>query len=105
MDTFLIPAALVLILTNIVFAYLAERCRRSERRTQLALDQALANRGKQRQLAYNDGLFEGWKRGWGESYTAACKAERLGLNPTEAIHRIGKLNAPALLEEPEEIPV
>ena len=53
----LIPAALVLILTNIVFAYLAEHYRRSERRTQLALDQTLSSRGKQRQLAYNDGLF------------------------------------------------
>jgi hypothetical protein len=105
MDTYLIPITLGLLVMCGVLAWLAERARHETQQIQGQLDQATARAGKQRQLAYNDGLFEGWKRGWSESYTSACKAERAGLNASEAIHRLGKLNAPALLEAPETDPI
>jgi hypothetical protein len=93
----LIVPSLILIACVIAFAVLAETKRREAARLRAQLDQALARIGKARQDGHTDGLFEGWKRGWGESYTAAVKAERRGESPLEAIHRVGALNAPALL--------
>lgn len=104
MDT-LIAACIVLVLTNISFAVLAEQQRRRAHRAELLHEITRARQGEIRKEAHEQGLFDGYKRGWGEAYAAALKAEARGLNALDAIVRVGKLNAPALLTEQEQLTI
>lgn len=101
----LILACITLALTTISFAYLAEQQRRRAHRAELSLDITHARQGEIRKEAYQQGLFDGYKRGWGEAYAAALKAEARGLDTLDAIVRVGKMNAPALLVEQEQLTI
>lgn len=101
----LVLACATLALTTISFAILAERQRRRARRAELLLDITHARQGEIRKEAHEQGLFDGYKRGWGEAYAAALKAEARGLSTLDAIVRTGKVNAPALLAEQEQLTI
>lgn len=100
-----IAACIVLMLTTFSFAYLAEQQRRRAHRAELLLDITRARQGDIRKEAHEQGLFDGYKRGWGEAYAAALKADARGLSALDAIVRVGKMNAPALLVEQEQLTI
>lgn len=91
-------ALLVLVAANIIFAVLAFRQDRLASRISDERDEAVKRIGGARLQGRNDGLIDGYKRGWGEAYTAARKAQRRGADPVDAIMQRGALNAPALAE-------
>ncbi len=101
MDT-LIIACIVLTLTNISFAVLAELRRRELVRKDSRLLRLACQVSQARREGYDDGLTSGLRRGYGEMYLAVVKAERDGNDPVAAAGRVGRMNAEFLLGQPEE---
>jgi len=91
MDNLLIPAALVLVLTNIAFALLANHWRRQARTNrdhgmmQLLLETASAHRE-----GYAEGYDEGRKYAIGLMYKIAVKADHEGRDVILALRDVGK---------------
>jgi hypothetical protein len=74
-ETFLIPAALVLVVTNIVFAYLANHWRRKAKRAEhdaMGMAYDLSRTAKDN---FDAGLTMGLKQGTGGMYLAAVRVE------------------------------
>lgn len=103
MDLHLMPAAIVLIFTNVIFALLAELKRREIHRKDSQLIQLASKLSQARQEGYNDGLITGLKRGYGEMYQAVVKAHGDGRDPVAAASRVGHMNAEFLLTEQDRI--
>lgn len=99
MDILMI-AVVVLVLTNISFAWIAEQ----RRRTIQGLNQTIAhNQTRQfvrEQRARDDGQHGGYRRAYGECYAVVLSAERHGASSTDAIRRLGTLHE-AQSKQPE----
>lgn len=91
-----VVALAALIAATVALAIFCERFRRDVSALRTERTALLQRAAAVRQQIHADGCVEGYKRGWGEAYTAAMKAERQGRNPIDAILRVGRINAPAL---------
>jgi hypothetical protein len=98
-------ALAALVLATCIFAVLAWRAQHMAGELAEQLDAALTRIGKARLEAHTNGVTDGYKRGWGEAVTAATKAERWGENVIAATMRVGRLNAPALLDTDETLEI
>lgn len=89
MDNTLIPAALVLIVTNLVFAYLANHWRTlAKRRERTALEGAV-KAASARIEGYDLGLTTGLKQATGGMYLAAVRTEA-GEDVLKALRSAGR---------------
>lgn len=95
----LTTACIVLVLTNISFALLANHWRAALKRQQLQHAIELARTAKHRQRAFADGVTEGLSRGFGLMYAAALKAAWNGEDIFKAMRAVGHINADSEAEE------
>jgi hypothetical protein len=86
MDNLLIPASLVLIVTNIVFAYLANHWRRQGKKDTLRVALGAV---QQHRDGYAEGYRDGERTTRGRMYAAAVKADRAGLDILTALRSTG----------------
>jgi hypothetical protein len=91
MDNFLIPAALVLIGTNIVFAYLAHHWRVMAKLNKADVLRVALGAVQQHRDGYAEGYQDGERTMRGRLYQHALKADRSGGDVLAALRDAGKM--------------